>query len=1764
MITRNVETCRCVFQIATADDVIPRKYTRGFVAGQPRRHRPRRCNATVPVAGVQRLDRIDSGPLLRPVRDNLTSDRAGRRPPFRAEVGRKQAIEGPTAYNLWHSTLTMVQSRMIGRPKLRPVASAGRETASAVSGRSDASRPVPGRLEMPPTQSVDPPVQTLAQTLPVAALRWEDFERLCLRLARLNASVEYCQLYGVRGQKQEGIDLYARSNGGGDYAVYQCKRVARFGPGAIESAVRAFRRGTWFERASALYICTSDDGSKVRTVEEFERQQRALRRHGKSLVLWDVGELSRALKNEPLIVDDFFGRHWTNAFCGEPAATALGGRLDAAAVVAFRSRLRSFYTDVFNGHDPGIPIPPRPGKAPIPLQERYVLPDVLVSQIVRSSTSSREPSEIALSSQPDRRSATAAPSIQREREQLTTWLAKADHSIILGAPGSGKSSFLRYLALDLLCDEPQFEELAHRWGQRLPVWIPFAFWCQQVSSGAEPSLRECVRRWLSQWSMNELFPLVDAAIQDHRLLLLVDGIDEWTSEDAGRIVSHLLQGFATLHRAAVVVTSRPYGLQRISFTGASWQVAELAPLSARQREELCRQWFLLKATRDVSEREEIASASATYATREAERLTAELARSSELAPLSTVPLLLLLLIFMRFQRTALPRGRFDAYDGMLDHVLREHPKAKRVAASITDDGDLLDEVSTRQALANLAFVVQREHPDGVIADAQFELVVHAFLTDRADTGLGLSPVEANRYLPQFSRLAEGTLGVLIRQGTHDLSFIHRSFQEYLAAEHLARLPVATQEQILESHCRVPQWREVILGLFSKMSRPDDVRRLVEVIEPHSDESVSGLAVRELLAEIAFGEFGVPPDVVDRVTAEALTRIERHFWLPHRQRLLTSALDGLRSTRLRERVHRRIRRWVFDRGVWSDWSDPMSRWPYDENVVSGLISALHSESAHIQRGASRALAGLATNVPAVGDIMASLATAAASPLARAAALNGLHQGWPAHLQLDSAIKHARESICGELRLTAIGALVHRAEHVERDLEELLALGDHDNQWELDYAWRSDVAELLTLGWPANPRLKEICLKATNRWMTSDGRLERKIAWEVLLRAFPGDLDVSQRCVDEINHEDHPFSGAHLGAWKAIATNFRDDAAIGAAIETWASREKYVGLELSHAALVTRPDTIKSILVRGLSGSFPHWPVKALLDGWGMGDEEVSAALIRVALGAADRATNIATEIPRILVDQAHARARLLELIADPKCDRPDFVIKGLASLTSRGDEAELADKCLRRLGSDEPSGALVDGGADQLIEFFGNDSAVRAYAVKSLDWRQPPLAAAAVALADIPEARLSIVDRIGHLPTLLRRQIVEGLSTSTDEEFAQSVLHSYDVEANGELKTSAAVAYFSRIDPGTVLASTAAERLGRNLRVVGPDYDERRQAAFAALTTIKRLDVMVPLTEHIGEVRPLAISLGHHHQPNLPLLRVIAQNWQSIKDAFGDSASSRLAGHLSAPFWQSMALVARESIDVRDALLEAVNGDSKLARTPEVLLLRANIQPRSLALRDACINALDESGRQQWEFDSVDEAADILGEQFGADSETLSLLKKLDPSFRNQGVILSLCAGWPESPELASVFEAFTGGDRHLALNYPTMFALKYTCTPAGDLVKTLDDDLRRGTQFILPLMVKPIRRRLARDRDAQEAFESVINDDASPTAKATTIRLLAIAAGLNDQLRAWSELEVRRQLAQVPAPELAFDLISNSVRALADSLLDALSGPSAGRLMSSS
>jgi hypothetical protein len=92
-------------------------------------------------------------------------------------------------------------------------------------------------LELPDAHDLAPPVDTLEQELPFGKITWQNFERLCLRLAASDGDVEYCRLYGTEGQEQGGID---RRRSTTKYATWQSKRHKSFSPGQIETAVTDF------------------------------------------------------------------------------------------------------------------------------------------------------------------------------------------------------------------------------------------------------------------------------------------------------------------------------------------------------------------------------------------------------------------------------------------------------------------------------------------------------------------------------------------------------------------------------------------------------------------------------------------------------------------------------------------------------------------------------------------------------------------------------------------------------------------------------------------------------------------------------------------------------------------------------------------------------------------------------------------------------------------------------------------------------------------------------------------------------------------------------------------------------------------------------------------------------------------------------------------------------------------------------------------------------------------------------------------------------------------------------------------------------------------------------------------------------------------------------------------------------------------------------------------------------------------------------------
>jgi hypothetical protein len=348
----------------------------------------------------------------------------------------------------------------------------------------------------PPDESdTPPPVETRAQELPFGLLSWQNFERLCLRLARTDGDVERCRLFGTQGQEQGGIDIYVSRKSTPKYAVWQSKRHKSFTPAEVEKSVTEFLDGEWAAKSDRFVLCVQASLRSTDVLKTIEACAKKLTKKGIQFEPMDGEELSLRLK------DDFFGREWVTRFSGAAATQALSNRLRPGEMTQLKASLHACYASHFAAVDPGvIGQIPNPGgtKISIGLADRYVPPDLWLEREIAALPADQfsQPAEpVDPSAEAPSTAATRAePKLRQERRRvpLEVWLGDTDREVVLGPAGSGKSTLLRFLALDMLSPNPAFLALRRLRPDFLPVWVSFPFWTRLIATDKGlRSLLEC-------------------------------------------------------------------------------------------------------------------------------------------------------------------------------------------------------------------------------------------------------------------------------------------------------------------------------------------------------------------------------------------------------------------------------------------------------------------------------------------------------------------------------------------------------------------------------------------------------------------------------------------------------------------------------------------------------------------------------------------------------------------------------------------------------------------------------------------------------------------------------------------------------------------------------------------------------------------------------------------------------------------------------------------------------------------------------------------------------------------------------------------------------------------------------------------------------------------------------------------------------------------------------------------------------------------------
>ena len=411
-------------------------------------------------------------------------------------------------------------------------------------------------------------------------------------------------------------------------------------------------------------------------------------------------------------------------------------------------------------------------------------------------------------------------------------LAQHPKMVLLGRPGSGKSTLSTYLALSLaeaaLGDQAALKRLGKGWkhGPLLPVPVvlrEFAIGLPaDLDRGRAKHLWDFIARDLANSGRGAGFGEMLRQVAETRgALFLLDGLDEAGDETRRARVLEAVEEFTRTAGAKCrfLLTSRPYAWEKATAPAADTTAKSqpprlealppayrLADFEPEQIQEFIEHWYQAIASLGW-----IGSAEGNKKTKD---LT-EAVRRADLAVLARNPLLLTLMATLHSNRTRLPEDRADLYNEVVELLLQ------RWNETIGADRGLLDALqipslklgNLRERIEQLAFEAHAANvgKEGTADIAEGDLL-NAFCPL-----LGGSHDKAALVLAYIERRAGLLLGQGPRERQRQFTFPHRTFQEYLAACYLARQPDFRTRVVDLARANPAHWREVLTLAARKAS-----------------------------------------------------------------------------------------------------------------------------------------------------------------------------------------------------------------------------------------------------------------------------------------------------------------------------------------------------------------------------------------------------------------------------------------------------------------------------------------------------------------------------------------------------------------------------------------------------------------------------------------------------------------------------------------------------------------------------------------------------------------------------------------------------------------------------------------------------------------------------------------------------------------------------------------------------------------------------------
>jgi hypothetical protein len=429
-------------------------------------------------------------------------------------------------------------------------------------------------------------------------------------------------------------------------------------------------------------------------------------------------------------------------------------------------------------------------------------------------------------------------------------LASSRRVFVRGQAGIGKTTLLQWIAVRSA--DNSFGDRVADWNNTVPFLIPLRRYAQTELPAPADFLGEVgknIADGMQPWWVKRL-------LTDGRAIVLVDGVDELPESRRGAVRRWLHDLIKDFPNARYVVTTRPAATPADWLGADDFTVAELEPMTPADVSVFVHRWHeaMRDQCGDADERDQL--------TGYENRLLDSIATQRHLRRLAGYPLLCALLCALhRDRHGALPANRMELYRIALEMLLDRRDRGRELPT--TPDLDL-DLPQKTLLLRDIAYWLVRNGWSSVALDR---------VQQRVAGKLRCMAVKAPT--PAVFRLLLERSGLLREPVEGQIDFVHRSFQEYLAAAEAAAAPgeadTAGADDIgaLARFAHNDDWSEVVVLAAGHATTPHRVELLTAILDRIDTESGQIADTLRLVALACLDTSPeLPPELRARIEREA--------------------------------------------------------------------------------------------------------------------------------------------------------------------------------------------------------------------------------------------------------------------------------------------------------------------------------------------------------------------------------------------------------------------------------------------------------------------------------------------------------------------------------------------------------------------------------------------------------------------------------------------------------------------------------------------------------------------------------------------------------------------------------------------------------------------------------------------------------------------------------------------------------------------------------